>query len=304
MANKTTSIHNLNADNGLNISQKALYLLLNWASNLFPYTKIDNSLIIHDFTCEDLQAYWDQLDITSSPSRKLSDLFWSRLPWNKIREELSEINILDTGCGLGNYGRRLMDWSNNNIASYTGIDLYKNDNWLNLEKKYSNFRFHQHKASDILGHIPEETNFFMSQSAIEHFNEDLLYFRQIRDYVLFYQKSVIQVHLFPSSSCLRLYLFHGVRQYTPRTVSKITKLFKDFSYTVLFNLGGMECNRLHYKFITRPLIIQRIGDLRDSRTQEYDRKLFKAIKQDMKYPQKFPTFYALVIHSNWRKKLF
>jgi hypothetical protein len=304
VASKTTSIHNLNADTGLNKFQKVFYLLLNWANNLFPYTNIDNGLLFRDFTCEDLRKHWALLDVTSSPSRKLSDLFWMKLPWGKIREELNEINILDTGCGSGNYGWKLVNWSNNNIARYTGIDVYKNDNWTKLTKKYPNFAFHRCNANDILHYIPEGTNFFMSQSAIEHFDEDLLYFERIRDYILSYQRSVIQVHLFPSTSCLRLYRFHGVRQYTPRTVSIITKLFKNFSYAVLFKLGGKECNRLHYDFITKPLFIQRIGYLRDLKTQEYDRRLLMAIEQDMKCPQKFPAFYALVIHSNWRKKLF
>ncbi len=143
----------------------------------------------------------------------------------------------------------------------------------------------------------------MTQSAIEHFENDLIFFKQIRDYVLSYRGSVIQVHLLPSSSCLRLYLFHGIRQYTPRTVSKILKLFKSFSYTLLFRLGGVECNRVHYEFITKPLILQRIGDLRNLRIQEYDRKVFKAMGQDMKTPQRSPAFYALLIHSNAINKL-
>lgn len=302
VVSKITSIHNLNADKGLNKFQKQFYLLLNQANNLFPYTNIDNSLVIRDFTCEDLRKNWSFNDVTSSPARKLSDLFWRNLPWGKIREELNKINILDAGCGSGNYGRKLVDWSKKNIASYVGIDVYKNDNWMKL-KKYHNLAFHQCSVNDILHYIPEGTNFFMSQSAIEHFDEDLLYFEQIRDYILFYQRNVIQVHLFPSSSCLRLYRFHGVRQYTPRKVSIITKLFKNFSYAVLFRLGGKECNRLHYEFITKPLA-QGIGNLRDLKTQEYNRRLYRAIRQDMRYPQKFPTFYALVILSNWRIKLF
>jgi len=302
VASKTTSVHNLNADKGLNRFQKVFYLLLNWANNLFPDTNVDNSLVICAFTCEELRKHWTQLDVTSSPSRKLSDLFWMELPWGRIGEELNGINILDTGCASGDYGWKLVDWSDNNIASYAGIDLYKNDSWTKL-KKYLGFAFHQCNTSDILHYIPCGTNFFMSQSAIEHFDDDLLYFKRIRDYILSYQRSVIQVHLFPSSSCFRLYRFHGVRQYTPRTVSIITRLFKNFSYAVLFGLGGEECNHLHYEFITKPLV-QGIGDLRDLKTQEYDKRLLMAVEQDMSRPQKFPSFYALVIHSNWRIKLF
>lgn len=303
MTSRSTSIHNLNADSGLNQLQKKFYWLLNWVNNQLPYTNVDNSLVIRDFTCANIRKLWARLVTKSSPARRLSDLFWLKLPWGKIRKEIGVINILDVGCGSGNFGIKLQDYTNNKIASYTGIDLHEHENWAKLEEKYSNFRFYQLKDNNISDYIPEGTNFFMTQSALEHFDEDLIYFEQVRDYILSYKRRIIQVHLFPSSSCLQLYPFHGVRQYTPRTVSKITRLFKDYSYAVLFKLGGNECIRLHYEFIAKPLS-QRIGDFRDLKTQEYEKRLFMAIKHDMKYPQKFPNFYALVIHSNWSKKIF
>lgn len=301
---KTTSIHNLNADRRLNTLQRVLYHLFNRVNNLFPYNNIDNSLILSDFICEDLKKHWARLDIGSSPARRLSDLFLLKLPWYKIRKELGEIKILDVGCGSGNYGKKLMEYSDNNIASYTGIDIYKDNNWTKLEEKYSNFRFRKFNGINVSNNIPRETNFFITQSAIEHFDEDLSYFEQIRDYILSYQRSVIQVHLFPSSSCFRLYRYHGVRQYTPRTVSKITRLFKKFSYSTLYRLGGKDCIRLHYEFITKPYLMKDIGDLREVKPKKYEERLFKAIKHDMKYPQNDPNYYALVIHSNWMEKIF
>ena len=311
MTGKSTSIHNLSADKGLNRFQKALYMLLNLANNMFPYAHLDNSLEIRDFTCKDLGKDWPRLDIEifpsrriTTPTRKLSDLFWLRLPWDKIKEELNEIHVLDTGCGSGDYGRILEDFSDNKISSYTGIDIHKHDNWTKLEETYSNFRFHQFEGNDISGCIPEGTNFFMTQSAIEHFDEDLSFFEQIRDYMLSCQRSIIQIHLFTSRSCLRLYRFHGARQYTPRTVSKITRLFKDFSYAVLFNLGGKECKHLHYEYNTKPLLIQKMEALSDQKIKEYDRLLPGAIEEDMKHSQKSPIFYALIIHSKSREKIF
>jgi len=304
---RSTSIHNFNADNeNLNkfykIINLSFYLLFNWINNLFPYTNIDNNLVIRNFICRDFKKYWNKLSIKSSPSRKLSDLFWLKLPWNKIYKELKEINIFDIGCGSGNYGYKLLNFSNNKIASYTGIDIYQDNNWEKLEKKYSNFRFYKYNGKNILDVIPGKANFIMSQSVLEHIEGDLILFKQIKDHVLSYKKSVIQIHLFPSSSCLLTYPKHGIRQYTPRTISKITRLFKNFSHSVLFSLGGKECNRLHYKFITKPRLRQKIGDLRDLKIQEYDKKLIIAIEKDMKLFQKFPSFYALVIHSNWDKK--
>ena len=311
MVRKTTAIHSLNADSGLNRCEKMFYLLLNWVNNLFPYSFIDNDLKICDFTCDDLQLHWDRLRVKGSPARKLSDLFWLKLPWDKIRKELSEIHVLDTGCHSGAYGLKVMDWSRGNIATYTGIDLYEHDDWKKLEERYPNFRFYQCNANNILRYIPEGTNFFMTQSALEHFDEDLLFFEQIRDYILSCQGSVIQVHLFPAGSGLRLWRFHGVRQYTPRTVSKISRLFDGFSYAVLYRLGGKECIRLHYEFITKPRHGEHlwqykhgISDFRELKTQEYERRALKAIEHDIKSPQKAPVFYALVIHSRRENRLF
>lgn len=300
MIKESTSIHNLNADRGLNNLQKIFYLLSNWANNLFPYANIDENLIISNFICKDFKNHWFRLYLKSSPSRKLSDLFWLKLPWDKIKEELGEINVLDIGCGSGNYGSRLVEYSNNNIMNYTGIDTYKHDNWTSLKERYPNFQFFKIEEDLLSSYIPLNTNFFMSQSVIEHLDDDLHYFKQIKDYILSYGKSVIQVHLFPPSSYLQLYRFHGIRQYTPRTISKITRLFNDSSYTILFKLGGKACNRIHYNFITKP-ILQRLGDLRDLKTQEYDQRLYMAIEEDMRNLQRFVSFYALIIHSNWKK---
>jgi len=299
--NKITSLHGLNNDRGLSISQRVLYWIFNWANNLFPYKNIDEKLEIRDFKCKNLKKKWSKLYLKSSPSRKLSDLFWINLPWSKIKEELKEINILDIGCGSGNYGQRLVNFSNNNISGYKGIDIYENENWAKLEKKYSFFRFEKFDGINITKNIPKDTNFFMTQSAIEHFDEDLDFFKQIKDYIISFKNNVIQIHLFPSKVCLYLYRYHGARQYTPRTISKVTKLFKDFSSTILYNLGGDFCNYLHYNYIINPLK-KRGVDMRDTKPQEYDKLLFKSIKKDMTHSSKLPTFYALIINSNWNKK--
>ena len=136
---------------------------------------------------------------------------------------------------------------------------------------------------------------FVSQSALEHFDDDLVFFDQIRDFVASTRGPVIQIHLVPSQACLRLYLLHGVRQYTPRTLSRATRLFPDGGVE-LYALGGRESNRLHFEFITKPLLIQK-RDLRDERPDDYDRRRFQALEADLREPSRSPAFWALVIHS-------
>jgi hypothetical protein len=272
-------------------------------NNLFP-NNADKLLAIKDFVSEISDADWNRLQIKASPARKLSDLFYLKLPWNLIKSELGEINIFDAGCGSGDYGEKLLSYSNDLIDSYYGIDLHENNNWQVLMEKHKNIKFRRLDSALIIDYIPAETNFFLTQSALEHFDYDLLYFRQLHDFIQKESKDIIQVHLMPSSVCLWKYLFHGVRQYTPRTISKITRMFNDFSYAILYKLGGKECNLLHLNFITIPLFIKKIGDIRDSKTEDYEKLLFNAIKKDMLKSQTLPSFYALIIHSNFKKNIF
>lgn len=123
---KSRSIHSLNADKGLNFAQKMLYWMFNGVNNFFPYMNVDNTLKILDFKYKNLKQYWQKLSTKNSPSRMLSNLFWLTIPWIEIKEELTEINILDVGCGSGNYERKLLDYSNKNISKYNGIGIQKN----------------------------------------------------------------------------------------------------------------------------------------------------------------------------------
>ncbi len=301
--NKTTSIHILSADRGLNLPLKMLYYLLNKINNLFPYYKVDKSLEIRSFQDKNLKKNWPKCRITYSPGRKFSELFWINLPWDLIKRELNGINVLDIGCGSGYYGEKFVNYSMNNINSYVGLDIKTNDNWINLKKKYSFFQFIKFDGRHFTDLIPNETNFFVTQAAVEHFEEDLTFFKQIRDYISSSRRNAIQIHVLPSRASLPITRFHGVRQYTPRTISKIVRLFKDFSYSILFNLGGKHCRYVAYKYITEPGR-KKLGNMRIIKSHEYNKLSFNAVKKDMDYPQRIPSGYALVIHSNSKKNIF
>lgn len=304
MALSSTSVHRLNADRPLSTIAKGEYFLLNWLNNGLPYAHVDPRLAIRDFACPELATRWPDLPRQASPSRTLSDLFWLTVPWSAIGDELGEVHVLDAGCGSGHYGPRLLAWADGHIATYTGTDARRNDEWAALEAGDQGLRFYPSHAENFRSSIPVGTNMFISQSAVEHFDEDLGFFEQIRDYVWATQGPVLQVHLVPSQACLGLYHLHGVRQYTPRTLSKITRLFWPDTYAVLYRLGGRACNRVHYSYITKPLLILGGQDLRSEQPDEYDRQLFDAIANDMGHPQRSPAFWALVIHSRWNKRVF
>lgn len=290
---KSSSIHSLNADRGLSKPAKLLYLFLNWVNNLFPYAGLDSRIVFKNFDELPWRDSWEKTYHDSSAARKLSDIFWRSLPWGKINDELGEINVFDTGCGHGNYSLRL--WGG--IAKYTGVDAKRRSNWGVLEKEHPNFHFIESSSNDISALIPKDTNFFISQSAIEHFDEDLSFFEQIHKYIEKSNKPVIQVHLFPGKATLPLYLFHGLRQYTPRTISKITKIF-DNSYTFyLYGLGGEDSKKLHFKYFTWPVLITRKYTKPTFDVREYESRLRQAVEHDVKYSSKSPLFWALIIKS-------
>ncbi|MSO55882.1 MAG: class I SAM-dependent methyltransferase [Acidobacteria bacterium] len=231
-------------------------------------------------------------------------MFWLTLPWAAIGDELGVIRVLDAGCGSGGYGPRLLSWADGQIATYTGTDAHRDNAWAALEAGDRRLRFFRSRAENFRSSIPAGTNMFISQSAVEHFDEDLGFFEQIRDYVRATQGPVLQVHLVPSQACLGLYHLHGARQYTPRTLSHITRLFGPDTHALLYRLGGRASNRVHYSFITKPLLILGGTDLRNEQPDEYDRRLFDAISDDMRRPQRSPVFWALAIHSRWNKRVF
>lgn len=294
----STSIHSLNADKGLSKPMKLVYLFLNWVNNLFPYSKIDKRIVFKDAGKMPWIKFWDSTYPSSSAARKTSDLFWKSLPWAEIREELGgEIHVFDTGCGHGNYGERIDDGSGRLLDTYTGVDAKRRPNWSELESKHSNFTFIESNSNDISNLIPPKTNLFVTQSAIEHFDEDLMYFKQLQGFIEKAGHPVIQIHLFPGAATLPLYLLHGLRQYTPRTISKITKLFGEGFEFSLYGLGGRASAKLHFKYFTWPVLITRRFEKPTFNTEEYEPLLRQAIEKDYGSLPRSPLFWALIIKS-------
>jgi len=301
MAN-STSIHHLNADHGLNKIQRGIWKLLNLINNnYFPNRSGD--LCVRSFCPEIVEKDWEKIHVRSSAGRSLSDLFWLKIDWKAVKSELGSINVLDTGAGNGKYALKLNDFAEG-ISSYLGTDLKPREDWQDIMCQHRFITLRKQHSNDLSKVVPQKTNFFMTQAAIEHFEDDLLYFSQVRNFIEHTNANTIQVHTFPAAACLRLYAYHGVRQYTPRTVSKIVQLFASpHTYSILFKLGGKNCNDFHYRSITYPMSIRTV-DWRDSKLEEYRTLLRNAVEKDIDCRSNQPTFYALVIHSNFKEPIF
>lgn len=301
---KSTSIHSYNADRGLNLFEKIAYIFLNWVNNLGHYISVDKRISISPYEGKRFVEELNKTNPNSSVARRVSDLFWQTLPWEKIKEELGEIHIFDTGCGSGGYGLRIHEASGGMVASYTGIDAKEKPNWKEFQEKHPQFKLIKSSSSDIRSLIPAETNLFITQSAIEHFDEDLLFFEQIKEFIDKTEKPVLQIHVFPAAATLPLYIFHGLRQYNPRTVSKITRIFSEADHIQLFGLGGNRGKWVHFKYVTWPLLILRRKDKRSDNIELYDKEVREAIVKDLDNPTKSPIFWALVMQFNSKRKIF
>ena len=112
----------------------------------------------------------------------------------------------------------------------------------------------------------------------------------------------------PSGPCLYSFLWHGIRQYTPRTISKIVKLFDHNTKKYLYSLGNKSLNKIHQKYITIPRLLKK-GDKRYLRKEQYNKDLSDEINKYFINDNQtnHPSFYALVLLSNIpssKQKLF
>jgi SAM-dependent methyltransferase len=297
----SSSFHKIDAYKGLSHYGKIIYLVYNLLSNTFPNTKIDKRINLKKFIKKDLTYYANDLD---SPSRRLCDIFWSSLPWHQINQELCQINVMDIGCGDGNYASKLNDFANDSLNKYYGIDINTYENWkILLEHSPEYYSFNNIKNNINNLEIFDSANLIISQSSMEHIENDLEYFRNIHKYTQGKTDPVIQIHLIPASEALYIYPFHGIRQYTIRKISKITRLFDEHSSFYLYALGGKNTNTIHKDYIGN--LVHRIKDKRKNMPKKYATECLEAIRKDLSMEgTNKPSFYALIIHSNPKNRIF
>jgi len=270
---------------------------LNSCNNTFPNTNVD-SRIKYDYFRADYESLNTKPGVLpSSPTRFLCDSFWNDLHWESIITKLNnEIHVLEVGCGSGKYGEIIQAQVGSYFNSYFGIDVQKHKSWnkLKIDDRYD---FIVGDAKNISSHLPGK-NVIITQSALEHFDEDMIYFEQIQEYVNNVDESILQIHLIPSASCITTYPWHGIRQYTPRNISKITNLFSDNSSITLTSLGSRNVNKTHRKYITVPLLFLR-QDNRFKNRESYLSDLRKSVNSDnFEHDPNSSAFYALTIHTN------
>ena len=297
--NRSTSTSKLCGDVKLAAAQKIKYLLLNVSNNKAQFSGVDQNLKISNYAPKSYcNAAINETvgggDVPPSPSRFLCNEFWRDFDLEPLVKSNGPIRVLEVGCGTGVYGLLFQRKLGDKLALYHGVDVVEHSSWAN---KPSTFEFSVDRAENIATHL-NGVDLIVTQSAIEHFEYDLTFFHQVADYVNTSKRIIWQIHLMPSAECLKTYLWHGYRQYTPNSLSQITSLFKDGTDLNLYRLGGSSANALHLRCITMPNLLLR-RDFRMQFPKWYGRKLVKAIDSDLcRSNRTDASFYALVIKSS------
>ena len=256
---KSSSFHTFSGDGNPGIIKKILWLIINFIINIVSsFYQKDKDLKFDYFKNHNLNII-KKIRSDYTPSRKLSDFFWYNLPVNQILKNFENINVLDIGCGNGNYYYIFKEIFGNKLKTYTGFDkkLRVDDYILNCDD--TNF------IEDDVKHIKKylkDYNLIISQSFIEHINWDISFFEDLK----YYEELNIpnlQIHLFPSNSCLYTYLSHGIRHYNLGSVSKISKIYDSLkTKKTLLGFGSKSINLLHFRELTlKRIFIQKHSHL-------------------------------------------
>lgn len=288
---------NVSGDVKLGLGDKLRWLHRCYQNNGEPFADVDPRIAFANFSAQlrpgaDSRA-WGTPPV--SPSRFLCDAFWASFDFTPLSKD-RPIRALEVGCGTGIYGQKLKQRLGDGLSLYRGIDVVRHREWEGLAAD-SSFEFHVGRAESISEHLAG-INLVLTQSAIEHFEHDLVFFRQLAEYVSKAEMPVWQIHLMPSAECLQTYLWHGYRQYTPRTLSKITRLFSSNTRFEIYRLGGARSNKVHTTYVTLPTVLLRT-DLREKATARYVAAATAAVLDDQNDAgRQDASFYALVMKSN------
>ncbi len=268
---------------------------------LYFYQCLNNHRIGSDTAIETFKPTLSTLNLETfgkTPSRLLCDAFWNSVDYNNLKLKLnSNFNFFDIGCGSGIYGNFLKKLSGRNFSSYTGLDIYKNNNYP------EEFNHIISKAENIYNYINKNTNFVISQSALEHIEKDTFVIEELTKKLLENEKPFIQIHMVPSTKCLWLYLWHGYRQYSKKNLSnQLNKLKQKFKVnTIIVPLGGRNTFWTHLINITIPVYFRKFI-LNDKNFKWYNQnkvgeKIIKSTYKELDCKEESPVFWAYVVTS-------
>ena len=226
---------------------------------------------------------------TPSPSRLLCERHLAGFDWPSFAQAGGGIRMHEMGCGSGRAGRLVAHAAARPIG-YRGFDVRANAAWAT---PMEGARMSVFDGSDFARTIDPSDNFFFSQSAAEHIPADLDYFVAVARACATAAGPTLQIHYLPAAACLRLYLFHGFRQYPAGALARLAALQPPGARCMAVALGGPASIALHWRWITCPLLTRK-SDRRNVDPEGYRAALSAAIAADDHAPPAGPLFWAFV----------
>ena len=184
----------MNADNGLGWLKRQLWWGANWLNNNYRRDHAPG-LLRQQFRPEIVESDLISDDPPKSPSRLLSDLFLDQFDWQGVRSELPEIRVFEAGCGRGSLAGRLNQLSGG-CAHYFGIDKKGYSEWEDIRTSGLPAIFKILNSTEVSEYLDSNVNLIVTQSSLEHFEQDPGIFAQIRDHIEKTGTNTIQIHSF------------------------------------------------------------------------------------------------------------
>ncbi len=285
---RATSPIRIDGDRPLGRFAKLAYLGANAVRNVVADRA--GALATERFSVGEVDAFTG----TPSPSRLLCEQHLAGFDWVSFARAAGGIRMHEMGCGSGRAGRLVARAATIPIR-YRGFDVRANPTWAAAMDGASMATF---DGSDFAGTIGPFDNFFFSQSAAEHIPADLDYFAAVANACAVAAGPTLQIHYLPAAACLRLYLFHGFRQYPAGALARVAALQAPGARCTAFALGGPASVALHWRWITRPLLARK-PDRRSIDPDGYRAALAAAIEADDHAPPVGPLFWAFIVRTGF-----
>lgn len=290
------------------IITRPLWFISCFINNIFPKLIKDKHLstINFEYNKNDLLRNKSILP-KSTPSRILCDLFWIKLDYTQYLDEKGFLNILDFGCGSCLYFERIKNYSGKKI-NYIGVDIYKHDAIFDYED-LENFKFIKIKefSQKFFTKVFKDNNIklIISQSVFEHIENDFNIFNNINRAIASSNMQITQFHMVPSAESIFHYFMHGVRQYTPRTISNLTLFLPENFTRSVISIGGKYSSNYfkYYHFYFRFLLKFKLINIADIKIWFHENdirsnKLYENLEKDIIYNSHKALFYCIKISVN------
>ena len=263
----------INGDIRLSAMDRLRYLVRNAARNMRSFVGGPGS---RAFTPDMARAA--TIEAGQSPGRLLTELFLeAELPRLSPPREL---NVLEIGCGSGSMAYRLARLGYR--GRYTGIDIndrFRRDHPADFPFAVTFIQGDAHTFAPA-----EKGDLMVSVSTLEHIPADATMIDRL---ATLFSAGGIEVHVVPSGASLMIYLWHGFRQYAPKTL-----VDKFGPRSEIVRIGGLGSYVLHFIFITIPDLILR-RSWRKHAPKIYHAILMAALRLDRVFPF-FPSAYAVI----------